>query len=258
MNRGVAAIPGNPILGKYLLSGELVAVSGLHIGAQGAAVEIGGIDNPVIRDPISRQPYLPGSSLRGKLRTLHERRLNLRFESAGGSGIRRHECDDPACPSCRLFGSAKGGARKTNLPGRLAVRDAALTEDTVRRLRAIDTGLLYTEWKFENGLDRLTCAANPRQTERVPRGSVFSVAFVYTVNTDDGDQVREDLAALLAALRLLEDDSLGGSGSRGYGQVQFRDLRRTWRSADYYAGFASEEVEAIALGEAGGSLPRGA
>lgn len=260
-NRGVAAIPANPILGKYILSGELVAVSGLHIGAQGAAVEIGGIDNPVIRDPISRRPYLPGSSLRGKLRTLHERRLNLCFDSAGGSGssrIMRHECDDPGCPSCRLFGSAKGGARKTNLPGRLAVRDAALTEDTVRRLRAIDTGLLYTEWKFENGLDRITCAANPRQTERVPRGSVFSVAFVYTVNTDDGHVQKEDLGALLAAMRLLEDDSLGGSGSRGYGQVQFRDLRRTWRSADYYAGCASEEVEVIALGEVGGSLPRGA
>lgn len=251
----------NPILGKYLIIGEMVAVSGLHIGAQGSGVEIGGIDNPVIRDPLTHQPYVPGSSLRGKLRALHERRLNLKFDSRGGGGrstIYRHECDNPACPSCRIFGSARGQNRESNLPGRLAVRDSHLTEQSLARLKNIDTGLLYTEWKFENGLDRLTCAANPRQTERVPRGSVFSVAFVYTVTTADGAEVQTDLGALLAALRMLEDDSLGGSGSRGYGQVQFRDLRRIWRSGEYYAGFAEERSEALNLGGGEGAVRRGA
>ena len=244
--------------GKYVITGEMVAVSGLHIGAQGSGVEIGGVDNPVIRDPLTREPYVPGSSLRGKLRALHERRLNLEFNSPGGSGIRLHQCDDPHCPSCRLFGSAKGQGRQTNLPGRLAVRDAHLTRDSVERLKRIDTGLLYTEWKYENGLDRLTCAANPRQTERVPRGSVFCVGFVYTVVTSQEQEVQEDLRALETAMALLQDDSLGGSGSRGYGQVAFRGLRRTWRSVDYYSGFADETSEPLELGGTAGAVRRGA
>lgn len=252
-------MPGtNPIIGKYIFRGEMVAVSGLHVGAQGSGIEIGGIDNPVIRDPLTHEPYVPGSSIRGKLRTLHERRLNMRFDAAGGSGIFRHECDDPRCKSCRVFGSAKGQGRKTNMPGRLAVRDAYLTQEALIRLQKIDTGLLYTEWKFENGLDRLTCAANPRQTERVPRGSVFAVAFIYTVTSQDDNELEEDLRGLQTALRLLEDDSLGGSGSRGYGQVQFCNLVRIWRSSEYYAGFAAEESMEMDLYEGSGAGRRGA
>lgn len=235
----------NPILGKYILTGLMECKTGLHIGAQGSATEIGSLDNPVIRDPITREPYIPGSSLRGKLRSLHERRLDLEFDAPGGSGTLRHECDDPRCASCRLFGAATGknlggGERKRNRPGRLIVRDARLTAESRSQLERIDTGLMYTEWKVENALDRVTCAANPRQMERIPAGSVFHFSLVYTAN-EEAD-VEEDLTNLGIALALLEDDYLGGSGSRGYGQVAFRDLKWVHRPLGYYLGREPERV----------------
>lgn len=140
----------------------------------------------------------------------------------------RHECDDlsqaKTCPVCRLFGSTAGrgksssGQENRNHPARLKVRDLYLTPSSLAKLEKIDTGLLYTEWKFENALDRVTSAANPRNLERVPKGAEFAAALVYDV--EDLETAQEDLQNLQLALRLLEDDALGGHGSRGYGQVR--------------------------------------
>ncbi len=217
-----------PILGKVIISGILYCHTGLHIGASRENLEIGAIDSPVVRDPITREPYIPGSSLKGKMRSLLEKVLLLPLNRNGGTSknpIWRHECDTKvqakACKLCRLFGSTgKGGGG--NWPARLIVRDAFLTEDSLKKLEEIDTGLLYTEWKWENSLDRVTAAANPRQLERVPCGTEFNFEMVYTV--DSVNDLEEDLKNIKIALELLKMDYLGGHGSRGYGQIEMKEL----------------------------------
>ncbi|MCL6562817.1 MAG: type III-A CRISPR-associated RAMP protein Csm3 [Firmicutes bacterium] len=229
-----------PIRGKLLVTAELVLVTGLHIGAQSAGMEIGAVDQPVIRDPLTQYPYIPGSSLKGKLRALVERTLeDLPLNRDGGPNVKRHECSDRSCPSCRVFGSV-GGRTEDNIPSRLAVRDLFLTPASREQLAQLETGLRYTEWKFENALHRITLAANPRQIERVPAGSRFIMQWVYTVE-DEPERCLEDIERLMAAMRLLEDDALGGHGSRGYGQVRFENFRLLRRPLGYYFG---EEPEA--------------
>lgn len=226
-----------PILGKVFIAGRIRLETGLHIGGSQANMEIGGLDKPVVRHPVTQQPYIPGSSLKGKLRALLERKENLEFNHHGGRGVYRHECTDSTCKVCRLFGSAdpKSGIDRHNLPARLLVRDAHLTKESAEELEQIDTGLRYTEWKWENALDRVTSAAMPRQIERVPAGAEFDFEMVYTVETGAAEAV-EDLRNVLAALGLLQDDTLGGHGSRGYGKVSLQGLRLEWRPLAYYRG----------------------
>lgn len=241
-----------PLLGKVRLSSELHVITGLHIGGGGENLDIGGIDKPVLRDPLTREPYLAGSSIKGKLRSILERLLNKplnRINKVGGIAMYRHECNHTDtwfvegntshegandCPVCRIFGStgntgdiltADGTRDKikgSNKPARLIVRDSHLLPASATQLASIETGLHMTEWKFENGLDRITAAANPRQIERVPAGAQFDFEIIYTI--EDLNQVEEDLKHLAIALAILEDDALGGHGSRGYGKVRFKDF----------------------------------
>ncbi|MEJ5375373.1 MAG: type III-A CRISPR-associated RAMP protein Csm3 [bacterium] len=246
------------LLGKVELVGNLECLTGLHVGASKETMEIGALDSPVVRDPLTQCPYIPGSSLKGKLRALLEKAdPNLIPNRPGGSGTRRHECDDwepkegkrgvPGalhCPVCRLFGSTGPGEGNKNYPARLKVRDLHLQNK--EELEKIDTGLYLTEWKFENGIDRITSAANPRNIERVPRGARFSFSMVYDV--EDTTTMSEDLENLGLAIRLLHDDSLGGHGSRGYGQVrlEFRCLEA--KRIDHYRG-EGEALRKIEPGE---------
>jgi len=231
-----------PIYAKVVITGKMLAVTGLHIGSQQAGLDIGGLDLPVVRDPITRFPYVPGSSLKGKMRALTERRLNKEF-NRGHRDIFRHECDsaDPSCPVCRLFGSTGQGDNGNNFPARLIVRDLPITEDSKKHLERVQTGLRYTEWKFENTLDRVTSAAMPRQVERVPAGTEFEFEVVYTAETDDREQLTQDLANTLAALEMVQDDTLGGHGSRGYGKVAFSLTAVTVRPRTYYEGQGEEK-----------------
>jgi CRISPR-associated protein Csm3 len=203
-----------PILGKILITGSLRCETGLHIGSSKDNLEIGGLDSPVVRDPISREPYIPGSSLRGKMRSIFEKKEGLPLKDGK---IKRHECSEKSCVVCRLFGSASGGDK--NQPARLAIRDSRLTQNSISVLASIDTGLQYTELKFENSLDRITSAADPRQIERVPAGAEFKFEMVYTVETREKQQVVKDIQNVLGLLNMLQDDSLGGQGSRGYGKI---------------------------------------
>jgi len=236
----MARIEQKPLLGKVIIGGRLTCTTGLHIGAARESLEIGGIDSPVLRDPISRTPYIPGSSLKGKLRCLFERKENKQFNRSGGSGVWRHECTDPQCEVCRLFG-ATGAREGENLPSRLIIRDSLLTESSLDVLSKIETGLQYTELKFENSLDRVTAASNPRQLERVPAGAEFQFEIVYNVETSNNGEVREDLNNILDTLCLLEDDYLGGHGSRGYGKVKFSIENFHGRRIEYYAAITDEE-----------------
>lgn len=225
-----------PLKGKIILKGEMECVTGLHIGAAGNTLDIGGLDAPVVRDPVTREPYVPGSSLKGKMRSLLERKTGVPFDRYGGN-VYRHECTDRSCPVCRVYGATGGreGSDK-NIPGRLIVRDMHMTPESVELLSRIETGLQYTEWKFENSLDRVTAAANPRQLERVPRGTKFNFEILYTVETDNIAELEEDITYLVQILGLVEDDTLGGHGSRGYGKVLFHFTSFEGRSLAYYSG----------------------
>ncbi len=233
-----------PFYGKLILKGAMKCETGLHIGASRDIIEIGGVDNPVMRDPLTGYPYIPGSSLKGKLRSIAERLEAKPLNRETGNGY-RHECSDRECRVCRLFGSTGGEQREDNIPSRLRVRDVFLTPESVDMLRGIDTPLNFTELKYENALDRVTCAANPRPVERVPAGAEFAYEVVYDL--EEEGHCLEDLQKLLHCMAVLEDDYLGGHGSRGYGKIRFVGNRLALRSKGYYAG--REEERSLVEGE---------
>ncbi|MGQ9794674.1 MAG: type III-A CRISPR-associated RAMP protein Csm3 [Anaerolineae bacterium] len=243
--------------GRVFLSFEIEAVTGLHIGGSETGIEIGGVDKTVIRDPLTNRPYIPGSSLKGKMRSLLEKYQGLPQNQRIGQGY-IHSCgaDNKGqgaqtyqkCDVCQVFGVP--GERDFATPTRLVVRDMHLSDASARRLEeAARTDLPYTEVKTEVSIDRVTSAANPRQMERVPAGSVFSNrkpdgtgdagadVFVYSIYRGDGCHAERDverLETLFTGMQLLEDDYLGGLGSRGSGKVRFKDIRLSIRTNGSY------------------------
>lgn len=190
--------------GKLLIRCDLLVCTGLHIGGSDTFSAIGTVDSPVVRDPRTGYPILPGSSLKGKLRTLLSRSLN--------KGAPSQSCDKDPEPLLRLFGSAQ--------PPRAAqLQFADCFVCNAAQMQVV--GL--TEVKTENGINRVTSVANPRQIERVTAGAVFGVCLTYQI--DDETQTREDLALLAQGMRLLQLDYLGGHGSRGSGRVSLRNFR---------------------------------
>ncbi|MGB9776707.1 MAG: type III-A CRISPR-associated RAMP protein Csm3 [Anaerolineae bacterium] len=231
--------------GRVFLTFNIEAVTGLHIGGSETGIEIGGVDKVVIRDPITNRPYIPGSSLKGKVRSLLEKYRGLPLNrNIGGTAI--HTCDSAGgyrdCDVCQVFGVP--GEMDFATPTRLVVRDVHLTEKSAQDLtERAHTDLPYTEVKTEVSIDRVTSAANPRRMERVPAGAVFGPAeLVYSVyEGTDGNAViadpRKDVArfrTLVEGLQLLEDDYLGGLGSRGSGKVKLAGLTVSVRSHTNY------------------------
>lgn len=215
------------LLGRLFVTGDIEAVTGLHIGGAPAGLNIGGLDNPVIRDPKTRQPYIPGSSLKGKMRSLAEKARG--FDLSDSNQIQRigqvriHVCRTPesyaTCEVCPLFGLP--GELPHSGPTRLTVRDVFLDPAS---LEGAQTDFLSTEVKWEASIDRVTSAALPRQVERVPAGAIFRgfemVLTLYDLGDDTGREFNR-VRALLQAMQLLEDDYLGGLGSRGSGKIAF-------------------------------------
>lgn len=196
------------IIKKIRINTTIEVLTGLHIGGSSENVEIGGIDNSVIKIATKdSQPYIPGSSLKGKMRCLLE-------QVAGAAKVGDNTTIN------NMF-----GFQKTNQPSKIIVRDAYLTEASEKELRACDNlDMPYTESKWENVIDRVKgTAEHPRQSERVPAGAKFAVEFVINVWDDDNEQQLLDM--LHKGIRLIENDYLGGSGSRGYGQVKFGELQ---------------------------------
>jgi CRISPR-associated protein Csm3 len=246
------------LLGKYLLSGEIVCVTGLHIGGTSTGVEIGGVDNPVIKDPLTEQPYIPGSGLKGKLRSLTEWSLGLIAVHSKHKGYSAYECpelkdpepgpNDPAHERWRralvvgrLYGAASDETtvRVQTGPTRLTVRDAFATKPTQQKWKEWLGEGIYTEVKTENTLDRLTSEANPRPIERVPAGSAFAFEMLLDCYKPDDYRLWQEL---WAAMRLLEHSALGGSGSRGHGQMRFEKLKLVWRPVKYYREGEGEQA----------------
>ena len=216
--------------GRIFIDFNIAAQTGLHIGGSDTGIEIGGVDKTVIRDPLTNRPYIPGSSLRGKMRSLLEKYRGLPQNQRIGQGMihscQRDQRDEyQECDVCQIFGLP--GEIEFGVPTRLVVRDVPMTDHSVNALQE-RTDLPFTEAKTEVSIDRVTSAANPRQIERVPAGAAFGPArLIYSVYGGSVCDPRADikrLTAVVDALQLLEDDYLGGQGSRGYGQVTLNDI----------------------------------
>lgn len=209
--------------GKIQITGDLEIVTGMHIGGSDAFAAIGAVDSPVFRDARTNYPMLPGSSLKGKLRSLLAKAYN---EQPG-----KHDDDAPRI--VRLFGSAKKDHVRAS---RLLVSDMLITEQSKADMKSQGiTG--FTEVKFENTINRLTAVANPRQIERVIRGTIFGLDMIYEVCNEE--ELEEDFATLAYGMRLLQYDYIGGHGSRGYGKVHFANVL-----AECVVGDVAEETMA--------------
>jgi CRISPR-associated protein Csm3 len=212
------------------LTGTIKLVTGLHIGSGNNEMHIGGTDNPVIKHPLTLEPYIPGSSIKGKIRSLLEWELGVVGHTDGRPlGFRHIESleggeREQAKGILKLFGGAPEGAGQ-NLslvteigPTRLAFWDCPLERDWVKQMS--DRNLLLTETKMENMIDRIRgVAEHPRNSERVPADARF--AFNLTLRRHDDEDL---LPIVWRGLKLLELTGLGGSGSRGYGKVRFEAL----------------------------------
>ena len=191
---------------KIIFNGVIELITGLHIGGTNAALNIGGPDKFVVRNPLNNVPYIPGSSLKGKMRAF--------VEIANGESNNGKPSNNPNSKAGALFGVA--GDNDSSHPSRLIVRDAPL-DLSVKDLFE-NTDLPYTESKTEVSIDRITAKANPRTFERVPAGAKFK--FEMILNIFEGEDESQLKATLKQAINLLHDDYLGGQGSRGYGQVR--------------------------------------
>ena len=193
--------------------------TGLRIGAGDTEMRIGGVDAPIIKDPVTRLPYIPASSIKGKIRSMLELTSGkcndgkpLSMKSAGNDEFSKN--------IVKLFGESADNKSTEVTLGRLSFWDSKLlNEQEIKN----NTGGFLTEVKSENVINRITgIAENPRQIERIPAGAKFD--FKITFKQFEDDNINELLETIKKGLKLLEMDSLGGSGSRGYGKVEFENL----------------------------------
>jgi len=260
-------------LGSLVIDYKLKVLTGLRIGGSKENFEIGGLDNPVIKVVTEvpdydgkghtlpeGAPYIPGSSIKGKMRSLLEwveGRVAERIENALKNKKKLEEqlkeagqpCACGRCVICKIFGT---GEAKTleNIPvneqpgpPRLKVFDAYPTYETLERLKdALGEGI-FTEIKTENQINRLTSRANPRKIERVPAGTEFEGIMVFDFYKEED---KELLKTVFQGMKRIEDNFLGGYGSRGSGKVKFREIKLTWKPKEFYKG---EEDKKKELGE---------
>jgi len=229
------------LIHKIQINCTLQLITGLHIGGSKENVEIGGIDTPVIKmATIKDQPYIPGSSLKGKIRSLLEQIAGV-TEVGGGTkrnGKNYSYSDKPEAVKniIDVFGFAND-----EKPSKIIFRDAYISNSSLDLLEeAENLDMPYTENKFENTIDRVTGVTKRggvRQIERVPAGVSFDIEIIINVwdTKEDGEK---SLELLKKGIHALENDYLGGSGSRGYGQVKFSELKTEEISFEKY--FADE------------------
>lgn len=192
---------------KISITGDILVKTGMHIGGSSAFAAIGAVDSPVIKDVRTNLPMIPGSSLKGKMRSLLAKELNETLLDPDHDHERIR----------RLFGSAQKNNVKRS---RLLFSDMVLANEEELRQAGLQS---MTEVKFENSINRATAVANPRQIERTVRGSVFELDLIY--EAEEEKQIIEDMELLAEGFRLLQYDYIGGSGSRGYGKVAFQNLQ---------------------------------
>ena len=221
---------------NYIIEGEIVCKTGLHIGGSSDNIDIGGTDTVVIRDSVSDLPFIPGSSLKGKLRSL----LELSDKESAQSVIDNDgkPSTDANAVATQIFGVSADKGQGLDFPTRIIVRDSFPTDESIELWNSQEDIVRGAEIKWENTLNRIDSSANPRNLERIPKGSSFKFEIVFSVYEGDN----ENISSLLEAMALLEDNYLGGSGSRGYGKVIFDKIKVAKRGQDYYKEAKDEEV----------------
>jgi len=200
------------------LTGTIELLSGLHIGGGDDTMKIGGVDNQIIKDANTDNPYIPGSSLKGKMRSLLE--WDIGVVGIGDGNPFHSKLLDKSIFSdanlkkkaetlLKLFGDKEGKFGIT----RISVGDCRLCQES--------ESMVLSEAKYENVINRQTgIASNPRQTERVPAGVKFDFDIRIKV-LDENDNEEELVSMVKEGFELIESDYLGGNGSRGYGRVKF-------------------------------------
>lgn len=232
------------LTGKIIITGKLTTLTGLHIGGSKTSLSIGSIDNNVIKTA-KGVPYIPGSSIKGKMRSLlakingslffskKERndtigQLKEAMDKAKANSseqdqfkhfqsvIDKSKTDEDIEYIMELFGYSGDNTKESKvMMNRLLVRDAFLQNEKDPIFQEA-----FTHSKWENVIDRKKgTAINPRQQERVPVGAAFGLELVYNIYEQDQSKFDQHIQAILIALELLQDDGIGGSISRGYGKV---------------------------------------
>lgn len=236
------------LMKKIFITGEVESLTGLHIGSKNIGLSIGSTDNTVIRHPVTQEPYIPGSSLRGKMRSLLERFEGLfgdkpmSEEVIRGPYIGGEDGKGKDHNICKVFGVPAEKARDYKTPpSRLIVRDSHLVQNSAKFEGTVDwlkdakhTDMPFTEVKTEVVIDRVTSAAMPRQLERVPAGARFCLNMVLNIWEEDKDRENDYIQFIFQGLKLLQDDYLSGHGSRGSGKVKINLNKLTERTLENY------------------------
>lgn len=193
---------------------ELELLSGLHIGGSTDVFDIGGADSTVIKNPMTGEPYIPGSSIKGKIRSV----LTMKY------GQIDEKEQDYTLEDNKVFLNLFQPVEDLNpiQVSRAIFRDAVLTRESLARLQQHLGEGIFTEIKAENKINSLKGKAdNPRLIERVPASAVFEGEIILQIF--DGDNEEELRRGLQEGIRLLGLSYLGGSGTRGYGKVAIND-----------------------------------
>lgn len=232
--------------GKYIVLADIELITALHIGGTEEGFEIGGLDNPVIKDPMTGAPFIPGSSLKGKMRSLLEWAHDLVKDEIKKDKQNNWQAGPTTKPNDVgiVFGIAAEALKGDTIPGptRLTVCDAYPNQDQIETWEKSMGDGIFTELKTENTICRLTSAATPRPMERVPARSVFKARFIFDIFEED-DFNR--LKILSQGMRLLEDSALGGGGSRGSGRIRFKKIKIKARHKGYYLGTDEKTLKEI-------------
>ena len=197
---------------KLIITANIKVLTGMHIGSSDDFSPIGAVDSVVVKDPLTKEPIIPGSSIKGKLRTVMAKIMS------DGMFLPIHEDDKDNIK--RLFGCSKDN---NIVEARLQFYDLFLKNADELYKKNLDLG--YTEIKFENTINRVTAVANPRQLERVPAGAVFEFKLIYNVDNSGNDKLIKDFELLSNAIKALQLDYLGGNGTRGYGKISFSNFK---------------------------------
>jgi CRISPR-associated protein Csm3 len=262
------------LIGKVYFRGNIILKTGLHIGGLQESMQIGGVDLPIIRDSANNLPYIPGSSLKGKLRSTLEKFGDRvvkgqveKLSSNRNIGTYRnpvyiHCCEDikyaVTCDVCRIFGSSGDdrsvprGEKAENLPSVLFVRDCLLDASLI----AVASNL--TEVKVETGIDRTSMSANPRRVERVLPDNKFNYEMIFNVEalslsakdkpSFPEETLRKDLNNLLSCMEIIQSEGIGGYVSRGYGKIEFTFTEFCARSLEFFKG-NTEKITGKTSGE---------
>lgn len=205
------------LIGFVKRTGVMTVETGLQINGPGVEIGPGGLDTEVVKNPLTKLPYIPGSSFKGKMRALLEKALgkvNVGVDKKGNPTGKPCGCGREDCLICILFGAHMNTTSKAGSP-RLKFRDMDLCEEFHGK-----SGI--TEPKAATMIDRESGTASNgslRTVERVSAGVKFNYEIIIEIY--EGDNKEKFIDTLNKGMKLIENTGLGGGTSHGNGKVSF-------------------------------------